>query len=461
MSKKFTGIATDSRKVKSGYIFFAIKGNSQNGEDFIESAIKNGAVKIVVEKGFKGKKTPNIEYVEVMDIRDALASTAARFYKNKPENIVAVTGTNGKTTVAFLYKQICENLGFKSASIGTLGVVSNFADIHLDEILTSPDPITLNRIFSELKQQEVDNVCVEASSHGLDQKRLEHVPIKAAAFTNFTQDHLDYHQTMEAYLEAKLHLFDLIIQNGVAVINADIKEFQKICLYINQNRPDVKIFSYGKNGEDLEFLSNDKKVLQFKYNNQKFSLEHELEGSFAAENLMAVIGLCLASGIKLEQIINCKTKLRAAPGRLEKVGEKNGAQIFIDYAHTPDALEKAIMSLRPVTKNKLRVIFGCGGDRDATKRPIMGAIAEKLADIAYVTDDNPRTEDAEKIRLQVINGSSKLINSPDRAKCISQVVFELEEGDVLLIAGKGHETYQIIGKEKNYFSDAEEVMKSL
>ena len=461
MMSKFKGLSTDSRKVSKDYIFFAIKGTSQNGEDFIDSAIANGATKIVVEKGFTGLKNSKVPYVEVSDIRDALANVASTFYPNKPKNIVALTGTNGKTTVAFLFKQICENLGHKSASIGTLGIVSNFAEIQLDEVLTSPDPITLHRVFSDLKKQEVDYVCLEASSHGLVQKRLEYIPVKAAAFTNFTQDHLDYHQTMEAYLEAKLHIFDLVVKSGTAVVNADIPEYVQICNYVQTKRPDLQILSFGKAGESIKLIDNDNKILRFQFNNHEYNLEHELEGSFAAENLMAVIGLCVASNISVSEITRSSKKLKAAPGRLEKVGEKNGAQIFIDYAHTPDALEKAILSLRAVTKNKLKVIFGCGGDRDAKKRPIMGEIADKLADIAYVTDDNPRTEDAKSIRGQVIGKLSKLIDSPDRAKCIYKVVQQLEQGDVLLIAGKGHETYQIIGKSKIYFSDVEEVMKSL
>jgi UDP-N-acetylmuramoyl-L-alanyl-D-glutamate--2,6-diaminopimelate ligase len=455
---KTKGITSDSRLVKPGYTYIAIKGTKFNGEDFINEAIKNGATRIVVSEDSNIQPLDHIEVIKVPNTRKALALFAAEFYNNQPENIVAVTGTNGKTSTANFYKQIASFAGYKSASIGTLGVLCDDLEFDNSDALTSPDSIKLHEILSTLQNHSITHVGIEASSHGLSQFRLDGVKFKAAAFTNFTQDHLDYHDTMEEYFMAKVRLFSEVVKGGYAVLNADIPEFpalHDICL-----KHKLNIIDYGKNANNIQLIECGEK-LRLSINNAPFESDYHLNGDFQVYNVMAALGLAMSVGISLDKCIQAIPHLKAAPGRLELAGMKNNAKIFIDYAHTPDALENAIKSLRSSCKNNLHVLFGCGGDRDPKKRSIMGQIANDLADKVIVTDDNPRTENPEQIRKQILSSCPKAQEIENRATAIKSALDSLQNHDVLLIAGKGHEDYQIIGTVKHHFSDIEEVQKYL
>lgn len=453
---QYKGVTSDSRQVRPGFIYVSIKGEKLDGDDFIEQAIANGATLIIVRKhsSYEG------DAVRVENPRAKLARLAHNFYQPQPSNIVAVTGTSGKTSVAFFYKQIAELLGHKSASIGTLGVVSNYASIETEDSLTSFDPVTLNRILQELTASDVTHVAMEASSHGIEQHRIDGIKFQAAAFTSFSQDHLDYHGNMEDYLNAKLKLFTEVLKGGYAILNADIPEFKKIATAL-KSKPQVKILSYGRAGDHIKLLSAQKPDISLEILGSKFNSKYYPEGSFQIYNLMAAIGLAIATGMKPHAIAEILPQIKAAPGRLELVAEHNGAKIFVDYAHKPDALDKALAALKGECKGRLMVIFGCGGNRDKTKRPIMGKIAARLADVVMVTDDNPRTEDPALIRKEVLEGCPKATEYADRAVAILEAIKQLKPSDMLLIAGKGHETYQVIGTKSIHFSDHEEVMRAV
>lgn len=457
-TSKFSGISSDSRNVKQGYIYVSIKGAHFDGDAFAKDAAEKGA-SLIVTRSDSSIQLDGVEVIKVEDPRKALAELCNSLFQPQPQNIVAVTGTSGKTSVAFFYKQFAELLGFKSASIGTLGVVSNFISIPHDDTLTSPDAITLNQILQNCAQNEISHVCMEASSHGIDQHRVDGIKIASAAFTNISQDHLDYHRDMQEYLDTKIRLFtELLISGGDAWINADLKESDYILSQVSK-RKDINVKTYGKNGSDIKFISLNNYELTIEIAGQQYTSHFYPEGTFQSYNLMAALGMSISTGLDLDKLIAAIPEIKAAPGRMEQVAVYNGAKVFVDYAHKPDALEKALAALRPDCKGKLYVIFGCGGDRDKTKRPIMGEIAARLADVVIVTDDNPRTEDAAAIRKDVLAGCTGAIEYDSRSKAISATMQQLKEGDALLIAGKGHETYQIIGTETVYFSDNEEVMK--
>lgn len=456
--KNYPGISSNSKEVKPGFIFVAIRGNSYNGEQFISEAIQKGAKKIVVANDFNGEIPVELEIEKVANTRKYLALSAAQFYNSQPENIVAVTGTNGKTSTAFFFMQICELLGLKSAAMGSLGTISNIVQYLHTNALNLPNPVELHKILKELNAFGITHVAMEAPSQGLDQYRSDGVNIKAAAFTNLTQDHLDYHQNMDEYFEAKLRLFtELLPVDGYAVLNADINEYNKIIDAIKTAK--LKVLSYGKSGNFIKLIADHRTSAVIEIEGKLYETVYNLAGNFQIYNLMAAIGLAMAVGLKADDIIKRVPQIIAAPGRMQKVTDYNRAPIFVDYSHTPDALEKAILSLKPNCQGKLHVIFGCGGDRDPTKRPIMGDIAAKNADVVYVTDDNPRTEDPQIIRRQILAACPNAYEEGSRAKCIELAIQNLEPGDVLLIAGKGHEDYQIIGTTKHHFSDVEEVIK--
>ena len=454
------GLAVDSRAVKPGDVFFALAGVKTDGARFIDQAIASGAAAIVSDRIPEGDR--RVPFIAVSNPRRALALAAAKFYARQPPTIAAVTGTSGKTSVAVFTRQIWQRLGFASASIGTIGLVSPKRTVYGS--LTTPDPIALHRSLDDLAGEGVTHLALEASSHGLDQYRLDGVRVSAGAFTNLSRDHMDYHPTVEHYLAAKLRLFtDLIVNGGAAVISADHEHSQAVIDAARKRK--LRIVTVGRNGEGIKLV--DAAVDGFA---QKLTLEHggkryqvrlPLVGEFQIENALAAAGLVIATGGDAARAFASLEKLEGAPGRLELVGERNGAPVFVDYAHKPDALAKALEALRPYTKRRLVVVFGAGGDRDAGKRPLMGAIAAGNADTVIVTDDNPRSENPASIRAAIMAAAKGAQDIGDRAEAIRAAIAGLQTGDALLIAGKGHETGQIVGDKVLPFSDHEAAAAAL
>jgi UDP-N-acetylmuramoyl-L-alanyl-D-glutamate--2,6-diaminopimelate ligase len=452
-----TGLTADSRAVKPGYLFAALPGVKADGSAFVADAIAKGASAVL---GGEALLTFGGQCPTVIDLnpRQRLAQVAARFYGKQPETIVAVTGTNGKTSIASFVRQIWAKLGFKSGSFGTVGVVSPGGTKTLSH--TTPDPIEIHRLLAELVDEGVDHVAFEASSHGLAQYRVDGVRIQAAAFTNLTRDHLDYHDTFEAYEQAKLRLFsDVLPPGGVAVINADspsAENFARVARARGQ-----RLILVGEASGDLRVTKRaprgDGQSLSLAWDGRSYDVELPLAGAFQASNAVIAAALVLGLGADAQVVFGALAGLEGAPGRLEKVGTaRSGAAVYVDYAHTPDALETILKALRPHTVGKLWVVLGCGGDRDTGKRPLMGAAAQALADHVIVTDDNPRTEDAAAIRRAVLQGARHAQEIGDRAKAIETAILSAEGGDVVVIAGKGHETGQIVGREVRPFNDAQE-----
>ena len=405
-------------------------------------------------------------FVVTPNPRRALALAAARFYPKQPATIAAVTGTSGKTSVAAFTRQIWQRLGHVSASIGTIGLVSPKRTVYGS--LTTPDPIALHRQLDEIAEDGVTHLAFEASSHGLDQYRLDGVRIAAGGFTNLTRDHMDYHPDVAHYLGAKLRLFrDLVVAGGAAVISADHDCSGEVIDAAHERG--LRIIAVGRNadgaGEGIRLVAA--AVEGFA---QKLELEHcgrhhliklPLVGEFQIENALVAAGLAIGTGSEPDAVFASLEGLEGAKGRLEQVGEFNGAPIFVDYAHKPDALAKALQALRPYAERKLIVVFGCGGDRDAGKRPLMGAIASENADSVIVTDDNPRSENPKEIRAAILAAAKGAADIGDRAEAIKAGIAALQPGDVLLIAGKGHETGQIIGDKTLPFSDHDAVAAAL
>lgn len=456
------GITSDSRKCKEGFLFAALPGAKADGLSFINDAIKNGAIAIItINHQLSTINQDKVCFIHVEDPRHALGIIAANFYARKPENIVAVTGTNGKTSVVHFCRQIWNIAGLKSASIGTLGIIRDDADYEksgMGDNLTTPEVVFLHENVAKLADEKLANLAMEASSHGLDQWRLAGITASSVGFTNITRDHLDYHGTFENYFAAKKRAFtDLLDKNGTAVINADIEEYSEIADFCRKNKR--KFISFGEKGEDLKLLeltpTASGQKMRVKTKNKKYDLNLELLGAFQASNILCALGMVISSGLGEEKAFSALAKISAVPGRMEKVAAKNSAPIIVDYAHTPDALEKVLSALRHHTKKRLIVVFGCGGNRDKGKRPIMGGIADKMADVVIVTDDNPRFEDAAEIRKEIIANCKNAKEIGDRAEAIKYAVGILQEGDLLLIAGKGHEKTQIIGDKKTPFNDAE------
>ncbi len=460
------GITEDSRQVKPGYLFAAIKGDKIDGNKFIDAAVRNGAVAVISSKKIY-RKDPGVAYIEHKNPRQALVVVAEKFFGDQPEYITAVTGTNGKTSTVDFCRQIWTQLGIKAASIGTIGVVRGNNMVESESSMTTPGAVEMHQLLYNLKKDGVNNLAMEASSHGLQQSRLAGVKVKVGAFTNLSRDHLDYHKTMKEYFAAKMQLFSGIMAKGsIAIINADIEEFkeiQKIC-----NARKHKIISYGKKGEDITLLkvipTADGQEIQFSIGKKKYKTAIPVFGDFQASNLLCAIGMVMSSGISADKIVKILPKLRSVPGRMEKAGvTKRGGHIYIDYAHTPDALEKAIknFTLHLEKGGKIHTLFGCGGDRDAGKRPIMGKIADKLSDYVIVTDDNPRTEKAASIRKQIMAACKNAEEVGDRKKAINYAVSRLKKNDILIIAGKGHEKYQIIGNKKLPFDEVKIVKAAI
>ena len=454
------GITSDSRAVKPGYVFAALPGTKVDGATFIPQALKQGAVAILCKTGsYAGQGA----VIAVENPRRLLALMASRFYDAQPDTIVAVTGTNGKTSVAVFVRQIWEAMGFRPASLGTIGVVGPSGAAYLGH--TTPDPVELAKLAADLAEDHVDHLAIEASSHGLEQNRLDGLRLTAGAFTNLTRDHLDYHHTFEAYFAAKMRLFDELLHKGAAaVINMDGDHGQQVLDHAT--KAGLMPFTVGRKGKDLKLISSRpeglSQILQLETRWGQFTVDLPLVGDFQVSNALVAAGLVIASGGEPKMTLHALESLKGAKGRLELVGvAPSGAPIFVDYAHTPDALENALSSLRPNAKNKLIVVFGCGGDRDKGKRPIMGAIAAKLADHVIVTDDNPRSEVPATIRAEIMAGSPGAENIGDRAKAIASAVKNLKPGDVLLVAGKGHEEGQTVGDKILPFSDHDAVKAAI
>ena len=456
-----TGVTADSRKVKPGFVFVAIAGNKADGAGFALKAVEAGAAAIVGEHRPDGLPDA-AAFIQVANARRALSLAAANFYPRQPATIAAVTGTSGKTSVAAFTREIWTTLGLQAASIGTVGVVSPKGEEYGS--LTTPDPVELHRSLDELAGEGVTHLALEASSHGLDQHRLDGVRIAAGAFTNLSRDHLDYHQTIEDYLAAKLRLFtDLVAANGTAVI--DIDDCYAGQVTDAAKKRGLKIMTVGVHGDDIKLaggaIEGFAQVIDIAYGGRTYKVRLPLVGAFQVQNAAVAAGLAIATGAAPARVFAALEHLTGAKGRLELAGNRNGAPIFIDYAHKPDALKKALEALRPYAKGKLTVVFGAGGDRDAGKRPIMGRIAAENADRVIVTDDNPRSENPATIRAAIMAAAPGATEIGDRAQAIRTSVASLQQGDVLLVAGKGHETGQIVGDKVLKFSDHDAVAEAL
>lgn len=453
---EITGLTADSRRVEAGFLFAALPGAQADGRDFIDQAVAKGAVAVLVPSGTEIKRyDPPVLLIQDSEPRRRLALMAAALYKRQPREIVAVTGTNGKTSVAVFVRQIWERLGRKAASLGTLGLTPPRSDA--PAALTTPDPVDLHRCLAALADDGIDALAMEASSHGLDQYRLDGVRLSAAAFTNLSRDHLDYHGSMEAYLAAKARLFTALLPaDGIAVINADIPEFDHLhglCAARGQG-----ILTYGRKGRELRLLDLTARPtglgLQLQVNGETYDVSLRLAGAFQAHNLLAAIGLVLAGGAEPDAVLTTLPHLTGVPGRVEPVGATPaGGHVYVDYAHTPDALAVVLQAMRPHATGRLSVVFGAGGDRDPGKRPLMGTAAAAHADMAVVTDDNPRSEDPAAIRAQILQACPGATEVGDRRAAIEFALARLDAGDVLVIAGKGHESGQIVGDRVLPFDD--------
>ncbi|MBU6268908.1 MAG: UDP-N-acetylmuramoyl-L-alanyl-D-glutamate--2,6-diaminopimelate ligase [Sphingomonadales bacterium] len=443
-----TGFAIDNRKVAPGNVFGAFPGTKVNGEDYIAAAVAAGAVAVVARPG---AKVDGALHLAADEPRRLFAHVAAGFYAPVPETIVAVTGTNGKTSCAEMTRQFWRLAGHRAASIGTLGVTTEDGSVSTG--LTTPDIVTFLGNLAGLAREGVTHVAYEASSHGLDQYRNEGPRVAAAAFTNLSRDHLDYHADMEAYFAAKMRLFDEVVAgDGTAVIWADDAWSGRAIEHAT--RRGLKLFTVGENGAGIRLVSRDPGLLgqglELEFDGALRKLTLPLIGAYQAANALVSAGLALASGIAPAQVFDAMARLQPVRGRLERAAlTGKGAPVYVDYAHTPDALEAAIAALRPHVEGRLIVVFGAGGDRDAGKRPAMGRVAAAQADLAIVTDDNPRGEDPAAIRAAVLAGCGDAGNVREiggRREAIAAAVGSAGKGDIVLVAGKGHEQGQIIGR---------------
>lgn len=457
------GVTSDSRQVREGFLFAALVGVKADGAKYISDAIQNGATHILAQSDVSipegvGKE---VILIEVENPRQAFTKIAAKFYKIQPNKILAVTGTSGKTSTVSFAQQIWHLSGLtQCASLGTLGIRG--PGMRRYGGLTTPDTANLHAELADLAAVGIDHLAMEASSHGLDQYRLDGVKVKAAGFTNLSRDHLDYHATMDDYFHAKARLFtELLEKDGTAVINADDEYGQRLIQTCKDNA--IKTFTFGDAGEDCKLIKRtpkpDGQDIEFSLGGKVYQLTLPLVGEFQVMNAFCALGLVLSQNNDPEKYVSTLEKLRGVPGRLQLVEGHDKGAIYVDYAHKPGALEMVLKTLLPHTKNNLVCVFGCGGNRDEGKRSLMGEISDRLADKVIVTDDNPRYEDPDQIRSQILGAVPKAIEVPDRSIAIHKAIQELEEGDVLVIAGKGHEQGQIVGDEVHPFDDVEEVKK--
>ncbi len=456
---EISGLTADSREVRPGFLF-----GSLNDDRYIGDALAKGAVAVIANTNCAYEFPPQIEVIRCANPAKEFAAAAARFFGAQPAHMAAVTGTNGKTSIVDFVRQILTMMNLKAASCGTIGIIKG-NEPPIPSPNTTLVSVALQRHLKELAEDGYDWLALEASSHGLAQYRLGSVPVQAAGFTNLTRDHLDYHKTMENYLQAKLILFrENLVAGGSAVLNADIAEFDAIAEVCRETGK--KIIAYGRHGRELKLLKLTPLAhgqhIELEYYGHQTGFDIPLAGEFQAMNVLCALGLAAELTGRPQEVIKYADKIHGAKGRLELVGKKaNGAAVYVDYAHTPDALANVLKALRPHTAGKLRVLFGCGGDRDAGKRPIMGQIANDLADVIYVTDDNPRTESPAPIRAQIMAACPRGIEIADRRQAVAQAIAELENGDVLVLAGKGHETGQYVNGKILPYSDHEEALKNL
>lgn len=458
------GISADSRNVGKGFLFAALDNGVNDGAQYTESAIANGAAAILCKNAVWADKYPEVIFIESANTNFDFAKIAARYYRLQPKHMAAVTGTNGKTSIADFVRQVLVAMGQNAASIGTLGLIKN-DNPPVAYVNTTPGVITIHKDLQHLAEEGFDYAVMEASSHGICQYRIGGVDFEAAGFTNLSRDHLDYHKTMENYYAAKKLLFtDILRKGGTAVLNADIDIFDDLSKACTDTGK--KVLSYGRNGKDIRLLdihpTGNGQILNIEIFGQAKEIFIPLAGEFQAMNVLCALGLIIALTGKTEEACALIQKVKGAKGRLEFAGQtKNGASVFVDYAHTPDALENVINAMRRHCRGRLHVLFGCGGDRDAGKRPLMGKIASELADVVYVTDDNPRTENAAAIREQIMAAAPKAYNIGDRKEAICRATANLKSGDILIVAGKGHETGQYINGKIYPFSDQEVIAECL
>lgn len=456
-----TGVTADSRKVAPGALFVALPGSAADGRAFIPQALAQGAAAVLAPSDTPDNAAPVL--VTSGDVRRAYAIAARSFYGAQPKTCVAITGTNGKTSVATFCREIWAGIGHKSASMGTLGVIGQKGAktyALTGPGLTSPDAAEAARLLAELARKEVTHLALEASSHGIDQRRLDGVALKAAGFTNLTQDHLDYHGTMENYRTAKLRLFEALLPRGrTAVLNADSDAYSAFASA--SIMAGLGVFGVGERGRDLTLIGRkatpEGQRLTLDVRGSVREILLPLAGAFQASNALVAAGLCIAAGDAPDAVVGALENLTGAQGRLQRIGARTAGakgEVYVDYAHTPDGLETVLNALRPHATGRLIVVFGAGGDRDRGKRPLMGGIAGRLADVAIVTDDNPRSEDPASIRAQVLAGYPAAMEIGDRRTAIETAIEMMGDGDVVVIAGKGHEQGQIVGGVTHPFDDA-------
>jgi UDP-N-acetylmuramoyl-L-alanyl-D-glutamate--2,6-diaminopimelate ligase len=459
--EQFSGLASDSRKVKPGYLFAALSGSKTDGARFLKDAVARGAVAVLGAPALEAQVAAlGVRFIPDENPRAGLAHLAAAFYIGQPKTVAAVTGTKGKSSVVAFLREIWTGLGLSAASLGTVGLVGPKGEVALSH--TTPDPVEIHQLLAQLKNDGVDHLAIEASSHGLDQHRLDGLKICACGFTNITRDHMDYHPSFDHYLAAKLRLFLEVVQDdGLAVVNADAEHAGR---FIDAaKKRGLSLITVGKAGETIKLAAReeqgDAQLLSLIHKATIYQVSLPLAGAFQTSNALVAAGLAIGLGEDAAKVLAALKNLKGAPGRMEKVAfSAKGAPIYVDYAHTPDSLEKILEALRPHTSNRLHVVFGCGGDRDKGKRPLMGAVAARLADEVIVTDDNPRSEDPAAIRSEILATAPRACEIGDRGAAIRVAVAGLDAGDVLVLAGKGHETGQYVQDQVLPFSDREQAI---
>ena len=459
---EISGLTSDSRKVRPGFMFAALKGSNVDGAAFAADAAARGAAAIMAAPG-SVTSAGSVPVIVSADPRRALSFAAARFYGSQPKTMVAVTGTAGKTSVAVFARQVWRHAGYAAASIGTIGVQAPGRDEHGSP--TTPGPVELHRLLAELAEAGVTHGAMEASSQGLDQRRLDGVKLSAGAFTNLGRDHMDYHLDMADYHRAKLRLFDTLLPKGApAIVFADDDWSKRTEDAVRA--AGLEVLTVGRKGAfiALKHIEHERRRQRAEVliGGEVFEFVLPLAGDFQIANALVAAGLAVSTGTEPWRAISALETLEGAPGRLDLVGTAaNGAPVYVDYAHKPDALRNVLRSVKPFTTGRVIVVFGCGGDRDRGKRPIMGAIADEMADAVIVTDDNPRTEKPEEIRAAILDTAPGAVEIGDRRDAIRHAVSMLSEGDTLIVAGKGHEPGQTVGKATAPFSDHEEVRAAL
>ena len=455
-----TGLAVDSRSVTDGTLFAAMPGSRVHGAEFVQYAVRMGAVAVLTDRAGADIAAPHLDGIALVladDPRATLARTAALWFGGQPETMVAVTGTNGKTSVSTFVRQIWIEMGLAAVNLGTTGVEGAWT---APLAHTTPEPITLHRTLAQARAAGITHAAMEASSHGLDQRRLDGVHLAAAGFTNFTQDHLDYHHTFEAYFDAKAGLFARVLpEDGVAVINLD--DPRGVDMAAIARARGQSVLSVGRDGGDLHLTAqrfdSTGQDIRLEFAGKSYTARLPLIGGFQADNVMLACGLVIACGADPQAVFETLPHLGTVRGRMQLAATReNGAALFVDYAHTPDAVATALAAMRPHVMGRLIAVIGAGGDRDAGKRPLMGQAAAQNADVVFVTDDNPRSEDPALIRAAVMEGCPEAHEVADRAEAILRAVDALGPGDALLIAGKGHEAGQIVGDDILPFDDAEQ-----